>query len=186
MTTVNVTPSDFTMVEFRVEDIVAVAERVIMQADLSGFDQLNIDIDEASPLARASIKSIDPLTLAVEGGAFEDTRRPRQLSEDRTADTIGRYVLKATDRINGGFSDAPSDDDLTLAQSVAWDVYCVGRLVKAGFKGQRKRRVYQFRNRHGFTDAADAAFDELWTASGLTWTDLETISAAACEASGLS
>ena len=80
MTTVNVTPSDFTMVEFRVEDIVAVAERVIMQADLSGFDQLNIDIDEASPLARASIKSIDPLTLAVEGGAFEDTRRPRQLS----------------------------------------------------------------------------------------------------------
>ncbi|MDG2263176.1 MAG: hypothetical protein P8N50_12655, partial [Actinomycetota bacterium] len=82
--------------------------------------------------------------------------------------------------------DAPSDDDLTLAQSVAWDVYCVGRLVKAGVKGQRNRRVYQFRNRHGFTDAADAAFDELWTASGLTWTELETISAAACEASGLS
>jgi len=186
MATINVTPTDFTMVEFSVDEIVAVAARVIEQADLSGVDELNIDIDEASPLARASIKSTDPLTLAVEGGAFEDTRRPRQLSEDRTADTIGRYVLKATDRISGGFANAPTDDELSLAQSVAWDVYCVGRLVRAGFKGQRKRRIYQFRNRHGFTDAADAAFDTLWTGSDLSWSDVDSISAAACEASGLS
>ena len=33
--------------------------------------------------------------------------------------------------------------------------------------------LYQFRNRYGFTDAADAAFDRLWSAEALTWADLE-------------
>ena len=42
--------------------------------------------------------------------------------------------------------------------------------------GQRQRRLYHFRNRHGFTDAADAAFERLWTAEGLTWADIAAIS----------
>ena len=38
---------------------------------------------------------------------------------------------------------------------------------------QRQRRLYQFRNRHGFTDVADAVFQRLWEGEGLTWADLE-------------
>lgn len=186
MTSITVTPEEFTMVEFSAEAIVDIASRVFDEVDVEGVESIHIEIDESSPLARARISSVDPLTLSVEGGAFEDTRRPRQLSEDRTADTIGRYLLKATDRLTGAFGDAPPDDELTLAQSVAWDVYCVGRLARRGFKGQRKRRLYQFRNRHGFTDAADQAFEELWTGDGLSWADVDRISSAAVEASGLS
>ena len=186
MTDIKVTPDAFTMVEFSADIIAEIAGRVCAELDLGAIDQLCIEIDETSPLARASITSVDPLTLSVEGGAFEDTRHPRQLSESRTADTIGRYLLKATDRLTGGFVDAPPDDDLTLAQLVAWDVYCIGRLVRAGQPGQRKRRLYQFRNRHGFTDAADAAFDELWTSTDLTWTELDRISTEAMPDSGAS
>jgi hypothetical protein len=185
MANISVTPEEFTMVDFSAAAIVDIAGRVFEQVNIVDISEVRIEIDEASPLARASIKSTDPLTLAVEGGAFEDTRRPRQLSEDRTADTIGRYILKATDRMSDGFADAPVDDDLTLAQTVAWDVYCVGRLVRSGFKGQRKRRVYQFRNRHGFSDAADAAFEALWTSQDLVWADIDRISQEAIAASGL-
>jgi len=41
---------------------------------------------------------------------------------------------------------------------------------------QRQRRLYQFRNRHGFTDAADAAFAKLWEADDLTWADISATS----------
>lgn len=181
MVDVTVTPETFTMVDFDAAEIAEIAARVIDQADITGVDELRIEIDETSPLARARLASEDPLVLAVEGGAFEDTRRPRQLSPDRTADTVGRYVMKVADRRGGAFADAPPDDELTLAQAVAWDVYCVGRLSRSGLKGQRKRRLYQFRNRHGFTDAADAAFEELWNAEGLTWADVDRVSTAARE-----
>ena len=65
-----------------------------------------------------------------------------------------------------------------MPQSVAWDVYCIGRLVRLGFKhyDNRQRRLYHFRNRHGFTDAADEAFERLWTADDLTWSDIAALS----------
>ena len=52
----------------------------------------------------------------------------------------------------------------------------VGRLARLGYPPQRQRRLYHFRNRHGFTDAADAAFDRLWAADGLTWAEIVAIS----------
>jgi hypothetical protein len=57
---------------------------------------------------------------------------------------------------------------------VAWDVYGSARLVRLGHfhYNQRQRRLYHFRNRHGFTDVADAAFEQLWSGDGLTWDDL--------------
>ena len=39
-----------------------------------------------------------------------------------------------------------------------------------------QRWLYAFRNRHGFTDAADAAFDQLWTADDLTWDGITALS----------
>ena len=59
---------------------------------------------------------------------------------------------------------------------VAWDVYALGRLDRLGYPAQRQRRLYNFRNRHGFTDAGDAAFDALWAGDGLAWADIEQLS----------
>ena len=61
----------------------------------------------------------------------------------------------------------------------AWETYCVGRLERLGIPVNKQRWLYNFRNRHAFTDHSDAAFDRLWTGEGLTWDDLRTISATA-------
>jgi hypothetical protein len=53
----------------------------------------------------------------------------------------------------------------------------VGRLARLGYPAQRQRRLYHFRNRHGFSDVADAAFDRLWTGDGLTWADIQAVCA---------
>ncbi|MGZ4674391.1 MAG: hypothetical protein ACXV8K_17150, partial [Ilumatobacteraceae bacterium] len=78
-----------------------------------------------------------------------------------------------------GFGDAPPDNQLTLAQIAAWEVYCIGRLERLGIAVNQQRWRYNFRNRHAFTDHADAAFDRLWASDSLTWDELQAISAAA-------
>ena len=120
--------------------------------------------------------SYDPIGLWVDGGALENTQRPRNFGQARSRDTIGRLLLRILDRRSGRFDDAPTDDELDLSQFAAWDVHNVGRLERIGLGGQRKRRLYQFRNRHGFTDLADAAFEELWGSSELSWAEIERIS----------
>jgi hypothetical protein len=86
------------------------------------------------------------------------------------------------DRLNPAFGDPPPDSDLTPAEHTAWDAYAVGRYARlAGIDGGRGRRRYAFRIRLGFSDAADRAFDQLWTASGLTWTDIQTICATSAQ-----
>jgi hypothetical protein len=114
-----------------------------------------------------------------ESGAFEDTKHPRHLSETTTATSLARVLLKIRDRLDGTFGEAPADDDLSLARIAAWDVYCVGRFARLGYPVHQQRWRYNFRNRHGFTDAGDAAFDELFAAERLTWGDLDAISEAA-------
>ena len=129
-------------------------------------------------MGRARVASIDPLrdhrgvgrARGREGAAAAERGRAR-------IDVIGKLLFSVRDRLDPAFGDPPADDDLTLQESVAWEVYCVGRLGRLGHPVQRQRRLYQFRNRHGFTDAADAAFDRLWSAEDLTWADISAISA---------
>ena len=173
MATVNVTPQEFVFVKFdaaRVHDLTsAVADKVGIAADA----EIRIDIDESSPLGRTKLVSIDPITISVEGGAFEDAKRPRQLSDKSVRDVIGRLLFRAHDRLDPAFGDPPPDEELSLQQTTAWDTYAVGRCDRAGWAPQRQRRLYHFRNRHGFTDVADAVFERLWNAQNLTWADLE-------------
>ena len=175
MAAVRVTPESFTLVHYDNAEIAAITARV---ADAIGFgDQVEIVVDviEASPLGRVSVSSLDPITVACEGGALEDPKAPRRLSEDNTLSSLSKVLYRVHDRQFGGFADAPPDDKLTLAEAVAWDVHAVGRSARAGFPVQRQRRLYAFRNRHGFTDLADAAFEELWNAPSLTWADMRAI-----------
>jgi hypothetical protein len=89
---------------------------------------------------------------------------------------LGRLLFEVRDRLDPAFADAPPAGALTLQQSSAWQAYCVGRLGRLGYKVQRQRRLYHFRNRHGFTDAADAAFDRLWQGEGLGWAEVQAAS----------
>ena len=175
MVQVAVSPETFEMVFFDAAVIGEVASEVAERVGF-GDEALQIVIDEASPLGRSAVTSYQPVVIEVDGGAFEDTRRPRSFSRARSADVIGRGLLRVLDRRSGRFDDAPADDELDLALHSAWDVHSVGRLERLGYTPQRKRRLYQFRNRHGFTDAADAAFEELWGSSDLSWSDIARIS----------
>lgn len=174
MVQVSVKPESFEMVFY---DIAVIGEVVAEVAERLGVDEaITLDIDENSPLGRSKILSYDPIGLWVDGGALENTQRPRNFGQARSRDTIGRLLLRILDRRSGRFDDAPTDDELDLSQFAAWDVHNVGRLERIGLGGQRKRRLYQFRNRHGFTDLADAAFEELWGSSELSWAEIERIS----------
>jgi hypothetical protein len=171
-----VTPETFTMVLYDHDAIVEAVDEVASAVGLPEGEVLRVEVDEANPLARTHVTSLEPVELAVDGGAFEDPRHPRQLDTTAVAVVVGRLVLQALDRREPGFVDAPPEDALSVPHRVAWDVYALGRLGRLGYPAQRQRRLYNFRNRHGFTDAADAAFDRLWSSDQLTWDDLVRIS----------
>jgi hypothetical protein len=173
---VEVRPEEFSMVFFDAAEIRAIVERLVAEIGLPADLSVVIDIDETTPMGRAHVTSIDPVVIAAESGALEDVKRPRQLSEQGTIDVLGKLLLGVKDRLDPAFGEAPADDELTLQESAAWEAYCVGRLGRLGHPVQRQRRLYQFRNRHGFTDLADAGFDRLWTSDGLTWADIKQIS----------
>jgi len=171
-----VTPETFAMVSFdhgRIVELVGeVADKVGLASDLV----IGVVVDEGSPLGRSRIDSLDPVTLSVQGGAFENAKVPRTLSEKSVTDVVGRLLFRVKDRLSPEFADAPADGDLTLPEHTAWDAYAIGRCERLGYQPQKARRIYHFRNRHGFTDVADAVFERLWNAHDLTWSDI----AAAC------
>jgi hypothetical protein len=172
--TVTVSPSAFTFVAFDADEIRRVAEQLV---DALGLDRaVHVEVDETTPLARIRVEVGDTITVHAESGALEDTRRPRNLSETNAATSLGRVLLRARDRLTGGFGEAPADSDLTLAQVAAWETYCLGRIERLGIPVNQQRWRYNFRNRHGFNDRADQAFDQLWSSDGLTWAELDAIS----------
>ena len=171
---VTVTPQTFNFVAYDAALIQRVAEELLASLGMSDRD-VEIEVDETTPLARTRVVIGEPIAIRAESGAFEDTKRPRQQSEVATATSLGRVLLRVRDRLTGGFGEAPPDDELTLAQVAAWETYSVGRLSRLGIEVNEQRWRYNFRNRHGFTDEADQAFNRLWSSDGLTWGELEAI-----------
>jgi hypothetical protein len=171
---VTVTPETFSLVEYDAELIRRVATTL---ADSLGLDRpVRIEVDESTPLARISVEVGDEIVVRADSGALEDTRNPRHQSETATATSLGRVLLRSADRLHGGFGEAPADNELTLTELAAWETYCLGRLARLGVEVNQQRWRYNFRNRHGFSDDADAAFDEIWASDGLTWAQLKAIS----------
>ena len=173
---VEVRPETFSMVLFDAAEIRAIVEKLAAEVGLPADLAITVDIDETTPMGRSLLQSLDPVVLSLESGALEDPKRPRQLNEEGAIDVLGRLLFEVRDRLDPAFGDPPAEDDLSLPESVAWQVYCVGRLGRLGHRVQRQRRLYHFRNRHGFTDAADEAFERLWSAEGLTWSDITATS----------
>ena len=171
-----VEPSSFQFVAFDAELIRSITDGLVQ---VLGIDRpVRVVVDETTPLGRVRTELGDTITIHAESGAFEDSKRPREQSEVSTTASIGRALLRARDRLSGGFGEAPTDDDLDLRQVAAWETYTVGRLARLGVPVNEQRWRYNFRNRHGFTDVADAAFEHIWTADGLTWGELESLSTA--------
>jgi hypothetical protein len=177
-----VEPATFTLVQFDGERIRELVERLAGQIGLPDDAVVRVEVDEHSPLGRTRVTSLDPVVISAESGAFEDAKRPRQLSDDSVSSVVGRLLHRVADRRGPGFADAPPDSDLTLAQHAAWDAYSMGRCARLGYVDQRPRRRYHFRIRHGFTDVADRVFDRLWDGENLTWADIQAASAEALAA----
>lgn len=161
------------MVTFDASRIVELAAEVADKVGLPTDTVLRIDVYEQEPLGRTQVVSLDPIQITVEGGAFEDAKRPRHMSDRGIVDVLGRLLFRVKDRLDPGFGEPPADADLTLQQQTAWDAYAVGRAERAGLATQKARRQYHFRNRHGFSDTADVVFARLWDAESLTWAEIE-------------
>jgi hypothetical protein len=177
MATVTVTPTEFHFVTFDPAEVVRLVGEVADTVGLPATAEIHVDIDETTPLGRTRVTSIEPITLTVEGGAFENAKAPRTLSERSVREVAARLLFRVKDRMSAGFASAPPDEELTLPQTVAWDAYAVGRASRAGLTASKPRRLYHFRNRHGFTDVADAAFERLWNAEDLSWAELDALCA---------
>jgi len=179
---VTVTPEQFTFVSFEAPAIEALLTGLL---DRLGMAEraLTVEINEASPVVRIEAVDGDPIVIRADSGAFEEPRRPRSLSDGNVVTNAGRVLLRLRDRSDGSFADAPDDAGLTLAQMAAWDTYSVGRIGRLGYHVHEPRWRYNFRNRHSFSDAADATFDRIWGADQLTWAELSALSDAATAAS---
>jgi len=179
--TVTVSPEEFHLVEYDATEIASIVSELADKVGL-GDRAIQIEVDEKTPLGSSAVVSLDPITITVESGAFEDAKHLRHLNREGVEGVIGRHFMRTIDRLNPGFGTPPADDDLPIELYTAWDIYAVGRLERLGFPSQRERRRYHFRIRHGFTDVADRVFDRLWTATDLTWADIEAASAEAMAA----
>lgn len=178
---VTVTPETFAFVNFSAARIAELAAEVLAALGLS--DDLHVEVDERTPAARLTVTDGSPIVVHADSGAFEDTRQPRAMSDVATTLALGRVLLRLRDRREGGFAEAPPDTELSLVELAAWDSYVLGRLARLGVPVHEPRWRYNFRNRHGFSDAADAAFDRLFSSDGLTWGAVSAISESARAAS---
>ncbi|HUR48816.1 MAG TPA: hypothetical protein VMY88_04690 [Acidimicrobiales bacterium] len=176
MAHIKVLPETFHYVSF---DAARIAEIASLVADSIGFapdDEITIEVDERTPFGRSRVLSFTPLHIQFESGAFENSKKPRHLAEKGTTESLGVVLHRALDRRSPEFADAPPDEDLTVAQRVAWDAWAAGRCARKGWEISKPRRHYHFRARHGFSDAADASFEKIWTADSLSWAELSSLS----------
>lgn len=169
---VTVTPAEFNFVKYDADEIAALVAELAAMLEVT--NPISVVIDETTPLAKLSeeLDGTGPeatITLHAESGALEDRQHPTWFSATNARESFGRVLLRARDRLRPDFADAPSDLDLSLQENAAWDTYCVGRLARLGVKVNQQRWRYNHRNRYGFEDSVDVAFDTLWDADDLSW-----------------
>lgn len=173
---VTVAPTEFKLVKYDPDEIADVAADL---ADRIGLvNPIRIVVDETTPMARMASTvegtSSDALiTIHVESGALEDTKRFTNFNRHHAEVSLGRMLLRAHDRLRPDFADAPDDDSLSLRQEAAWNTSVNGRLERLGVDINRQRWLYNHRNRFGFTDEVDADFERLWSSDGLPWSAID-------------
>jgi hypothetical protein len=170
-----VTPSEFTFVKFDAAEIETIVTELAELLEVA--NPIRVVVDETTPLAKLyetldGVSSDAVITLHAESGALEDRKHPMSFSPSAARESLGRVLLRASDRLRPEFADAPEDLDLTLAENAAWDTYSAGRLARRGVATNKQRWQYNHRNRFGFSDAVDVGFERLWSAEGLSWSEV--------------
>ena len=172
---VTVSPAKFSFVKFDAGEIATLVSELAAMLEIT--NPIRVIVDETTPLAKLS-EELDgtgleaTITLHAESGALEDRQHPMSFSVTNASESFGRILLRAHDRLRPDFADAPEDLDLTLEENAAWDTYCAGRLARLGIRVNQQRWRYNHRNRFGFDDSVDVAFDALWNSDDLSWTDI--------------
>jgi hypothetical protein len=178
--TSTVRPDPFNLVHYDTDQIRAIVDDVAAQIDFPRDVDIVLTVDEElpHPILGTFADVVDGhAELWVAGGNFEARDHPRAFSELHARADITHMLLRVKDRLVGGFEDAPAEADLALGERSAWDTYAWGRLARLGYPIHHQKRLYDFRMQHGFTDAADAAFDRLWNAESMTWAGVQEICA---------
>ncbi len=170
---VAVEPSVFTKVDYDADTIAALVHQVAARVPglPDGLD-VRIEVDEEEPTPRLTIASLDPLVFTIESGALEETKRPRTFGPTQASLALAQLFLQVRDRLDPAFGGPDLGASLDLATKAAWEASCVGRASRLGFDAHKPRFRYNFRNRFGFSDAADAEFDRIWSNDTPTWSDL--------------
>jgi hypothetical protein len=176
---VTLTPAEFTLVKFDAEEVRSLIAEAAAAVGFPEDIDVSVDVDEVlpHPLTASSVEIIDGTArLWFTGGCFESPQRQTGLSVENTRVELGSGLLRAKDRLSGGFEQAPADDDLDERQRTLWDAYAEGRLQALGFPVRVQRRRYTFRLYAGFNDVADAAFERIVSGAPLTWDDIRGLS----------
>ena len=179
-------PEAFTMVKFDAGELLAIAEDAATTVGVPDDVAIAIQVDEALP--HPLVASVVEITngsifMWFSGGTFEDPQHQAELEPAISRTELAAALLRARDRLDGGFEDAPPDGDLSERQRAIWDVYAEGRVARlGGFTVKEPRRRYSYRLRCGFNDVADAEYEKLWKADRLSWSELEDINARLMEA----
>ena len=171
------------MVDYDASRIRVLVEQLADQVGLPAGLEVEVRIDETVPLGRVRIASTDPVVIEIDGGALEDPKRIRQYYPLGATRVLGRLLFQTSDLLDTSFGTPPDRDDQSLEQRVSWDTYGAGRVAGLGYDAQRQRWLYAFRTRHGFSDGVDRSFEELWSGTGLSWADIDRVSATASSAS---
>ncbi|MGI8795658.1 MAG: hypothetical protein ACR2IR_03565 [Acidimicrobiia bacterium] len=185
MARVQVTPETFTLVDYDAGAIAGLTEELAAKTGFPDDVDITVEIDEELPLplTGATADVVDGrAALWFSGANFEDGRYRTHFDEPVARTELAIGLLRAADRLGPGFADAPVDEQLSDAHRHAWEVWAEGRVARLGEHARRVRRLYHFRLYNGFTDVADAAFERLWSADALAWSDIEAI-CAECAAS---
>jgi hypothetical protein len=178
---VTVSPESFTFVDYDHGRILDMASQAAKDAQLPDDCEVSIEVVESSPLGRLRFDGIEPgpptkATLYIDGGALEDFKAPRQLDSERAREILGRGLIRVADVVDPAFGFSGDPESLSVPRQVAWDTYAVGRLSRLGYRIKHERWLYLWRNRHGFTDDSDLAFESLWQGEKLTWDEIRSAS----------
>jgi hypothetical protein len=177
---IEVIPEQFTLVEYDAGVIAGLAEELAAKVGIPDDVPVRIEIDEELPLplTGSTADVVDGRAeLWFAGASFEDGRRRATFNEQLARSELAMELFRAADRLQPGFAEAPSDEDLTDGQRAAWEASAEGRAARLGEVTRKVRRQYVFRLYNGFTDYADEAFERLWSGDALSWADIESICA---------
>ena len=176
MTEITLDPPAFEMMLFDAADVLADAAAAIDRVPGLELDSLGITVDETKPTTRMRVTGLDPATVHLESGTLENTKKPRTYSADAAAVTFTKLAFEISQRLDADFGAPDLQAELTHAERIAWDVQLIGRVKAAGVRVYLPKYRYDFRNRHGFADAVDSAFDRLLEMPSASFADILAIS----------